>query len=191
MLGNLHIALLRGINVGGNNIIRMTDLKSCFENMGYGNVTTYIQSDNVIFSTNEKDNAQLESKTEKFLSEKFNYTSRVVIITHEQLAKIVKEAPQRFGSDAGTFRYDVAFLKEPLTSAEAIKNIAKREGVDNIYEGKSVLYFSRLISNSGQSFLNKLINLPVYKEMTIRNWNTATKLLALMAAKKNNSEEGT
>ncbi|HVR19008.1 MAG TPA: hypothetical protein VMS65_04915, partial [Polyangiaceae bacterium] len=78
------------------------------------------------------------------------------------------------------FRYDVIFLKEPLTAALAMKSVRTKEGVDRAFAGKRVLYFSRLVAKATQSQLGKLVGLPVYKSMTIRNWNTTTKLLALM-----------
>jgi len=67
MAENQYLTLLRGINVGGNNIIKMTDLKSCFENMGFTSVSTYIQSGNVIFKSDEKDNTRLTNKIEQVL----------------------------------------------------------------------------------------------------------------------------
>ena len=51
-----YVALLRGINVGGNNLIKMADLKACFEAQGFGNVATYIQSGNVLFTSDDTDN---------------------------------------------------------------------------------------------------------------------------------------
>src|SRR5690606_20883705 len=111
MASNRYIALLRGINVGGNNIIKMADLKTCFENMNFKDVVTYIQSGNVLFSTDEKDQDKLTAKIEKALSERFNYGSRIVLITSNQLKKIVEEAPAGFGEEASLYRYDVLFLK--------------------------------------------------------------------------------
>ena len=61
-----------------------------------------------------------------------------------------------------------------------MKSVSIREGVDTAHVGKQTLYFSRLISRAAQSHLTKIIGLPVYQNMTIRNWNTTTKLLALM-----------
>jgi len=179
-----YIALLRGINVGGKNIIKMADLKACFESMGFSDVVTYIQSGNVVFKSAEKDKTKLTNKIEKGLSERFNYTSRMVAVTHKELKKVVEGAPKGFGKDPATFRYDVIFLKEPLTPKEAMKSVSIKEGVDNAYIGKDVLYFSRLISRATQSHLTRIIGLPVYQSMTIRNWNTTTKLLALMEKKK-------
>jgi uncharacterized protein (DUF1697 family) len=175
-----YLALLRGINVGGNNIIKMTDLKACFENIGFSDVVTYIQSGNVLFKSTEKDKIKLTNKIEKILSERFNYKPRIVVVTHKELKKVVEGAPRGFGSEVDKYRYDVIFLKEPLTSKEAMKNVSMKEGVDNAYIGKYVLYFSRLISKAAQSYLTKIIALPMYQNMTIRNWSTTTKLLALM-----------
>lgn len=172
-----YVALLRGINVGGNNIIKMADLKVCFEGMGFTDVATYIQSGNVLFSTEKQDTAKLTQHIEQVLSETFSYASSVVIISHAQLAKVVEDAPDGFGEDPTAYRYDVLFLKKPLTANEAMKQISIREGVDAAHAGKDVIYFSRLISKATQSYLNNIIKLPIYKQMTIRNWNTTTKLL--------------
>ena len=175
-----YLALLRGINVGGNNIIKMVDLKACFETMGFIDVITFIQSGNVIFKSDEQDKVKLTNKIEKVLSDSFKYKSKIVLITHNQLQLVIEKAPLEFGLKPEEYRYDVIFLKEPLTPEEAMKNVKIRVGVDNAYSGVDVLYFSRLISKAGQSYLTKIISLPIYKNMTIRNWNTTTKLLGLM-----------
>ena len=72
-----YVALLRGINVGGKNIIKMVDLKSCFETMGFSDVITYIQSGNIIFKTPEENKYVLTQQIEKGLSEQFNYQSKI------------------------------------------------------------------------------------------------------------------
>jgi uncharacterized protein (DUF1697 family) len=175
-----YLALLRGINVGGKNIIKMADLKAIFEAMGFSNVTTYIQSGNVLFQSAEMDKGALTDRIEKGLSKQFNYPARVVTVTQKELDAIVREAPDGFGKDGKSHRYDVIFLKEPLTPQEAMKNVGTKAGVDTAHAGRQALYFSRLIAKASQSHLTKIIGLPVYQNMTIRNWNTTTKLLALM-----------
>lgn len=175
-----YLALLCGINVGGNNIIRMTDLKKCFESMGFSDVTTYIQSGNIVFNSDEKDKNKILNKVEEGLSRTFRYDAKAVVKSYKELKDIVKNAPTDFGKDSEAYRYDVIFLKEPLTVKTAMLNVSAREGVDAACEGKKVLYFSRLIAKAGQSYLNKIISLPVYKNMTIRNWNTTTRLLTHM-----------
>ena len=177
---NKYVALLRGINVGGKNIIRMTELKSCFETLGLQDVSTYIQSGNVLFSSDESDMSRLTDQIQAGLSKTFNYKSRLVVRSQKQMKSIVARAPKGFGSKPDTFRYDVIFLKEPLTAAKAMQSVTTREGVDEAYAGSGVLYFSRLNSKASQSYLTRIIGLPVYQDMTIRNWNTTTRLFALM-----------
>lgn len=166
--------------MGGNNTIRMTDLVACFEQMGFADVMTYIQSGNILFRADEQNLARLTDKIERVLSDTFHYDSRVVVITHKQLKSVVEGAPRQFGKDAARYRYDVIFLKELVTAKTAMKSMSVKDGVDRAYEGKGVLYFSRLIAKAAQSRLTKIITLPVYQNMTIRNWNTITTLLALM-----------
>lgn len=175
-----YVALLRGINVGGNNVIKMAELKLCFEGMGFADVSTYIQSGNVMFSTDVSDEARLEDVIQKALSERFKYNSRVVVVSRETLACVVGEAPLGFGKEPGKYRYDVIFVKKPLTSKKVIKAFEVREGVDSMAAGRHALYFSRLIARATQSRLSKIVQKPEYQYMTIRNWNTTTKLLDFM-----------
>jgi uncharacterized protein (DUF1697 family) len=180
---NVYVALLRGINVGGNNLIKMPALKACFEAQGFREVATYIQSGNVLFTAAGRSNPQaLTAKIEKTLSETFAYQSRVVLRSVEEMKSIVEEAPRGFGQQPAEYRYDVVFLKHPLTSAQAMKSIPARPGVDGVFAGDGVVYFSRLIAKAAQSYLSRVVGTPDYKNMTIRNWNTTTKLLALMTA---------
>src|SRR5262245_53702892 len=158
----------------------MTDLKACFEGIGCADVLTYIASGNVVFRSTEKSAARLLGRIERALSARFAYQSRAVLLTHKQLKQVVDDAPPGFGKKPDRYRYDVMFLKEPMTTTQAMKTISTKPGVDTVDQGKGVLYFSRLISRQAQSRLPRIIALPVYQQMTIRNWNTTTKLLALM-----------
>ncbi len=172
-------ALLRGINVGGKNLIKMSALKACFEEHGFEDVTTYIQSGNVLFSAKGR-GSELTSRVERALSVRFGADIPVVVRSRKQLQQIVDGAPEGFGDEPAEFRYDVLFLKEPLTAEEALAVVPRKAGVDEVSAGASVLYFSRLIRKATQSQLTRVIGMPIYKSMTVRNWNTTTKLLALM-----------
>jgi len=175
-----YLALLRGINVGGNNIIKMADLKASFEKMGFTDVKTYIQSGNVIFSSEENETSTLEERIEKVLSETFNYQSRVVVVSYEQLKAVVEQSPEEFGMHPDTQKYDVVFLKEPLTAENAFDQIIARKEIDFVYAQNGVIYFKRTIANLTKSYISKIITLPIYQFMTIRNWNTTHKLYELM-----------
>jgi uncharacterized protein (DUF1697 family) len=179
MFSHPHLALLRGINVGGKNIIPMAELKKCFEELGFANVATYIQSGNVVFDGQGGEDA-LTKKIETALSKKFAYTARVLVVSHATLKAAVRGTPKEFGSDPDHYRYDVIFLMPPLTAREAMKQVQTKDGVDTAHAGKHALYFSRLTSKAAQSYLPRIIKLPIYQAMTIRNWNTTTKLLAMM-----------
>lgn len=174
-----YVSLLRGINVGGNNIIKMADLKECFNDMGFANVRTYIQSGNVLFTASESTEA-LERKIEKTLSKKFRYHARAIVLSQRKLESIVQKAPKGFGEEPEKYRYDVIFIKKPLTTAKAMQAVETRDDVDNAYLGQHVLYFKRLVAKATQSRLSRIGSKPEYQQMTIRNWNTTTRLFSLL-----------
>lgn len=175
-----YVALLRGINVGGKNVIRIPALKACVEALGLRDVATYIQSGNVLFAAARPDQRGLTRRLEDALSKTFAYRSRVIVRSFEQMKAAVDGAPEGFGTRPGTYRYDVIFLKGPLTPDEAMTSVTARRGVDRVHAGDGVLYFSRLISRAAQSHLPRLVATPAYQNMTIRNWNTTARLVELM-----------
>jgi uncharacterized protein (DUF1697 family) len=177
---NRYVALLRGINVGGNNIIKMNELKILFEKMNLSDVQTYIQSGNVIFNDFENDKLKLGAKIEKTLSEALNDKIKISLLTLSEMREIINKKPFKYGEENEKYKYDMLFLIEPLTAKEALKEMQTREGVDEVCEGNKVLYFKRLKEKITKTYLTKIIGTPIYKYMTLRNWNTAEKLFDLM-----------
>lgn len=177
-----YVGLLRGINVGGANLIRMADLRGWLEDGGLTDVGTYIQSGNVLFSSRDTANARIAAAVEALIGRGSGLTVRVVVRSHEQLRDIVALAPAGFGASPARYRYDVIFLKEPLTAPAAMRSIRLKEGVDEAHTGRGVLYFARLVAKAPQSQLSRLASIPEYQRMTIRNWNTTTRLLAMLDA---------
>lgn len=176
------VALLRGINVGGNNIIKMADLRTCFEKGGFRNVATFIQSGNVIFESEKKERDKVTLQVEKILSAEFDYAASVVLRSRAEMLAVVAKAPEGFGTQPAKCRYDVLFLKPPLTAKVALASIDTTPGVDRVLPGAGVLYFERLAAEATRSKLPKLVSKPIYKSLTIRNWNTTTKLAELVDA---------
>jgi uncharacterized protein (DUF1697 family) len=174
MAKSRYVALLRGVNVGGNNLIKMIALRASFEAMGFTDVATYIQSGNVVLSASAADKVKL-TKT-------FGYESKIVLVSGKELERVVSEAPPKFGEEPTLYRYDVLFVKPPMTTREALAQVTTKPGVDEAHAGTHALYFRRLIARATQSHLPKVIQRPVYKSLTIRNWNTTIKLLALVSA---------
>lgn len=172
-----YVALLRGINVGGNGIIRMADLKECFEGAGFQNVSTYIQSGNVLFSSPQQDALKLAGEIEKALEKSFKFQPRTLVVAAPDLKKICQQAPPGFGSQPDKYRSDVIFLFPTLSVKEALAEIKIKPEVDQVFAGQQVLYFSRLIEKATQSRLSRIVSSPIYQHLTIRNWNTTCKLL--------------
>jgi uncharacterized protein (DUF1697 family) len=175
-----YLALLRGINVGGRNLIRMADLRACLEANVFEDVATYIQSGNVLFAATGTPVADLTVRLEELLSGTFSYQASVVVRSLQQMRATVHRAPRAFGTDPDAYRYDVIFLKEPLRAKTAIAKVAVAPGVDEAHAGPGALYFSRLVSRAGQSRLSKIVGSPIYPSITIRNWNTTTRLLRML-----------
>lgn len=174
------VALLRGINVGGNNPIRMSVLRERFEALGFSDVATYIQSGNVVFSSAPATTRALSRRIEASLGAHLGEAAWVLVVSHGELATIVEQAPRGFGQEPGTYRDDVLFTREPLTPGEVLAEVTLRDGVDEAHAGTHALYFRRLSSRASQSRLTQLVQRPVYKGLTIRNWNTTTTLLAML-----------
>ena len=177
-----HVALLRGINVGGRNKVPMKDLLACVDaGDDYADVATYIQSGNVVFTTENTDLRAMEIDLEQRIEEQFGFPVPVVVRSLAEMTATVKSAPAWFGGP--DHRCDVIFLKHPLTADDAFDALpAPREGVDHWGKGPAgCLYASRLTAQATKSRLGQIAASPIYPAITIRNWNTTTKLQTLLA----------
>jgi len=178
---NTYVILMRGINIGGKNKIPMTELKLLLEEQGFDNVMTFIQSGNVILES-KLDAKTLSQKIEKRLPRKFKLDSsiiKVLVLTNEQLQMIVDKKPKGFGDQPEKYHSDVIFLIG-ISADEAIKVFEPREGVDKVWQGDLAIYSQRLSAKRTKSRLNKIVGTPAYQSMTIRSWNTTTKLLKIL-----------
>ncbi len=176
--GVRYLALLRGVNVGGKNLVRMADLRAAFEEMGFDDVATYIASGNVLFRAPRQRRERLAAEIESALSRRFGTELKVVLLTGAMLRGVVDGAPRGFGAD--TDRCDVIFVRKPLTAARAFAAIETREGVDRIWKGRGVVYLSRLDAKASSSRISRFVMRPEYQNVTLRSWSTTRKLLAQM-----------
>lgn len=176
-----YLVLLRGINVGGKNIVSMAALKKCLEGEGFEDVSTYIASGNVILKS-KKSPKQMQAQIEKLLPKKFKLHSeliKVLVLSRAQLQVVVSKKPKGFGGQPAKYHSDAVFMMD-TTVAKAMTVFSPKEGVDRVWPGKGVIYSQRLSAKRTQSRLGKIVGTPAYKCMTIRSWNTTTKLLELM-----------
>jgi len=175
------VILLRGINVGGKNKVPMADLRKCLEDAGFSHVSTYIASGNV-FLKSAKPAPEIKIQIEALLPQNFNLDDgfvKVLVQTPKQVQAIIENKPPGFGEQPQTFHSDVIFLMD-LDTEQAITAFDPRAGVDQVWPGAGVIYSQRLSAERTKSRLNKIMGSPLYKSMTIRNWNTTTKLLEIL-----------
>lgn len=178
-----YVALLRGINVGGNNIIKMSELKDVLTKNGFSDVTTYIQSGNVIFSSDERNSVKLTEQLELILSKAFHYTSKVILVSDEQLKEVLADVPAEWKKQ-NDLRCYISFMKDSVVGKDVINEVPLNAEVDSLKAGKHVLYMTTKMSGLTKSGFTKLIGKKIYQEITIRNYNTSRKLLELMESVK-------
>lgn len=177
---NTYVVLIRGINVGGKNKVPMADLKECLEQLGFFNVSTYIASGNVILES-DKGADEIRVLIEEALPKSFKLDDeliRVMVLTRDQLQAVINNKPEGFGEQPEKYHSDAIFLIG-IDSAQAMPKFKPREGVDKVWPGSGVIYSQRLSSQRTKSRLKGIMSTPEYKFMTIRNWNTTTKLLEI------------
>ncbi|MDT3440845.1 DUF1697 domain-containing protein [Pseudofrankia sp. BMG5.37] len=178
---NTYVILIRGINVGGKNLVPMAALKLYLEEEGFTDVTTYIQSGNVILRS-DLGVARSGQRIEAMLLRKFTLDSpviKVLVLTRTQLQAVIDNRPEGFGEHPETYHSDAVFLMG-IDSTQAMAAFNPREGVDNIWPGAGVIYSQRLSALRTRSRLSSITGTPAYKSMTIRNWNTTTRLLKMV-----------
>ncbi len=150
---------------------------------GVSEVQTYIQSGNVVLFAPGLDEAGVVSLVERVLLDEFGVETVVVAISAATMRAAVDDAPAGFGTEPDEYHYDVAFLRPHVRETDAAAAFALREGVDTLWEGSGAIYFCRLSAQRTKSRMNRVMSTPFYKDMTIRNWRTATTLAEMVGAR--------
>jgi uncharacterized protein (DUF1697 family) len=187
-----HVALLRGINVGGKNKVPMAELRDVVTSLGHTGVTTYIQSGNVLFTTSEDDTAKLAAALEAAIAEAFGVRSPVVVLSREDLARVLDTNPHP--EEPNPKLVHVVFLNaEPppdvLDRLKAAQSAAAAKGSADTVTAIGPALFLHTPDGFGTSELAqvvlRILSVPTKTGITAtaRNWSTATKLLALCEEK--------
>jgi uncharacterized protein (DUF1697 family) len=180
---NIYIAFLRGINVGGKNKIKMADLKSMFESIGLTGIETYIQSGNVLFKSDEKEDI-LQKKIQDEIERIFGFTVAVILRTAAELENIICDCPfskeeitrVELSNTEGESFYVSLLTHAPIQEKIEYINTKKNESDEYRIKNRDIyLLFHRGIRNSGLA--NNLQKLDILS--TIRNWKTISKLNSL------------
>lgn len=175
----VYLALLRGINVGGNNLVKMSDLKEALGSAGFDDVRTYIQSGNVFFSSSETDTDVLSTRVRACIKQQFKIDVGVGVFSKAEWQVIISNAPRDWGKDSD-WKHNLLVMLKPYDMKQVMSDFGvPKPGMEDIVAGKGVIYQSVSWKMFGRSTSGKLAANPLYKQMTIRNYNTATKLLPL------------
>ncbi len=169
-----YVAFLRGINVGGR-VVRMVELKACFEKLGYADVVTLLQSGNVRFEAADTDSTKLKQEIEASLTKTFHYPARVQVLPLEKLHAVVAAYP--FGTASDSQHDYVIFLENGLEGSLVGEAYAMAPG-EQLKVGDGVVYWRVDKGSTLQSAFAKLLTKAKYKEFnTNRNLRTVRKLL--------------
>ncbi|HEY4431798.1 MAG TPA: DUF1697 domain-containing protein [Paenibacillus sp.] len=174
-----YIALLRGINVGGNKIIKMQDLKTMFQSLGFHNVRTYIQSGNVVFESDEESENLLSEIIERQIHEVFGFEVAVMIRTLAEMVEVIANNPFQLSEPEAFKRWYVSFLPaEP--SVEALDKLRIYEdGPDKIRFVGREMYVLYDVSVSQSPLFKVPFDKILGMSVTARNWNTVNKLVTM------------
>jgi len=170
-----YVALLRGINVGGNNKIEMSKLKKCFESLGYENVSTYINSGNILFETKRKDEEKLIKEIEKGIKKTFHLGIKVLLRNSLNIKKICKSIPDEWANNSEQ-KTDVLFLWEEFVNKSTLKLLDTNPKVDTLKYVDGAIIWHLKKKHHSKSGMGNIIGTDVYKGMTVRNVNTVRKL---------------
>jgi len=176
----MHVALLRAINVGGNNLISMSDLRQMFADLGYAGATTLLQSGNVVFDGGRKGAARLEQLFERETAERFGATIDYCVRSTEQWQSIVDANP--FAAEAKSApNHLVVMLLKSASAAGAIQALrAAIRGPERIHNEGRELYIVYPDGIGTSKLTNRVIETKLATRGTARNWNTVMKLAERM-----------
>lgn len=175
---NTYISLLKSVNAGGHNIIKMAELKTAIENEGFENVKTYIQSGNIIFNSNLGDKELINSKILEIINKNFSLNINGLLLTKEEFLKYVTNNPfpEKIAKDVM-----VIFLDKPVSTREQFEKISQAHSSQeeiNIQKNKVYIHSIAGFSHSklNIAFFEKLLN----TKATARNMNTVLKINAIL-----------
>jgi uncharacterized protein (DUF1697 family) len=175
-----YLALLRGINVGGKAMIKMAELKTCLSDSGLTDVRTYIQSGNVLFMSESADDIELANVIHEAIAKSFQLQVNVVVYSKADWQLVITAAPSWWGQDQ-EWKHNLLVLLKPFNMPLAVAAIgALKPEIEAMQPGDGVLYQSMSKALFGRTTTGKLASSPIYMQMTIRNYNTATRLLTLL-----------
>jgi uncharacterized protein (DUF1697 family) len=173
------ICMLRGVNVGANNRVKMDDLKKLCTSLKLRDPQTYVQSGNIVFTTDERDLDKLRKNLESAIHQKFGFQSDAILRTTKDLREVISSNPFAKRKDIHPGKLLVTFFSaDPGEAARKQARAIKCDPEELFIEGREAyIYFP---NGAGRSKLNwSLIPKALKVQGTARNWNSVTKMLEI------------
>ena len=182
---NTYISILRGINVSGKNLIKMTELRQLYLNLGFINIQIYIQSGNVIFQTELADIKVMESLIKKEISNDFGFQVPVIVLTNDSIKSALSNNPFLSDSTKDPAFMHFTFLSD-LPQIELFEKIAEKDYTPDEYRFEDKTIFLYCPSGYGNTKLtNTFFEKKLRISATTRNLQTVTQLISLSSGTKN------
>ncbi|HYO52970.1 DUF1697 domain-containing protein [Archangium sp.] len=173
-----YVALLRGINVGGNKKVPMAQLRELMEGLGYTGVATLLQSGNAVFTSKEKNPARVVKQLEAAIAEKFGFEVAVVLRTRDELAAVIKANPLPGAEDTPS-QFLVTFLSD-IPDPKRLEELDPAAYLPDEFRVVGREIYARFPNGIRDSKLATVLGgTRLGVTPTARNWNTVTKLLEL------------
>lgn len=176
-----YIALLRGINISGKNKIAMSELKTAFVELGYTSVTTYLNSGNVVFSSNADDKAAFSDEIQAMIKDKFQLDIPVFIISQKELEEILDNAPDWWGDENKEIYDNLIFMYPSVSYDELYSELGSpRNEYEKVKNYKNTVFWSFSRKDYQKTnWWSKTANAGISTKITIRTANTMRKILEI------------
>jgi len=182
---NTYISILRGINVSGKNLIKMTELRQLYLNLGFINIQTYIQSGNVIFQTELADIKVMESLITEGISNNFGFQVPVIVLTNDSLKSALSNNPFLSGSTKDPAFMHFTFLSD-IPQKELVDKISEKDYTPDEYRFDDKTIFLYCPTGYGNTKLtNTFFEKKLRVSATTRNLQTVTQLVSLSSITNN------
>ena len=176
-----YVAFLRGINISGKNKVPMVELKKGFEKLDFVEIKTYLNSGNVIFSSDAADTIKITSRIEEMIKNQFGLDIPVFVISKEKLEDILYHAPDWWGDDNKEIYDNLIFIMPPVTFKDVYNEIGEpKEGLEKIEEYKETVFWSFSRKDYQKTnWWSKTASANIGSKLTIRTANTVRKIVGM------------
>ena len=174
-----YIALLRGVNVGGKNKISMPLLKAAFIERGFFDVVTYLNTGNIIFTSEIQDAMLLQKQCQQIIKDVFHVDLAIAVISAYDLSEALLHAPNWWDNDTES-KHNAIFAIAPASVESIIKEIGEtKPDYEQVFHYGTIIFWSAPLKTFSRTRWSRIASTSAYNTITIRNANTTKKLLQL------------